>query len=184
MTRRTIIGVIFIVAALLKLADMWGIVHLNWQPWTEYFGPVLLLYIGCELVIYSFKKNPSQWLHRTLPLGEDGKRICCAVRFGADEYIYKGETFHGARLDAFCGGLRLDLSNAVITEDEEIDINTFLGGVELIVPKDVNVVVKSHSFIGGVGNETVPCPDKDVCSIHITASNFLGGVNIKYLERL
>lgn len=184
MTRRTIIGIIFIVAALLKLADMWGMVHLNWQPWTEYFGPVLLLYIGCELVIYSFKKNPSQWLHRTLPLGEEGKRICCAVRFGADEYQYKGEVFHGARLDAFCGGLRLDLSNAVIIEDEEIDINTFLGGVELFVPDNVNVVVKSHNFIGGVGNETQPSPDSAAHSIHITASNFFGGVSIKRGVRL
>lgn len=183
MTRRTIIGIIFIVAALLKLADMWGVVHLNWQPWTEYFGPVLLLYIGCELVIYSFKKNPSQWLRRSLPLGEDGKRICCAVRFGADEYAYKGEIFHGARLDAFCGGIRLDLCKAVIAEDEEIEINTFLGGVELLVPENVNVVVKSHNFIGGVGNETKPCPETAAHNIHITASNFLGGVSIKHAER-
>jgi len=29
MKRRTIIGIIFIVAALLKLADMWGIVQLG-----------------------------------------------------------------------------------------------------------------------------------------------------------
>ena len=180
MTRRTIIGIIFIVAALLKLADMWGIVHLDLdQPWIQYLGPILLLYIGCELVIYSYQKNPSQWLQRPLPLGEDGKRICCYVRFGGDEYTYKGETFHGARLDAFCGGLRLDLRNAVINEDEEIDIHTFLGGVELLVPKNVNVVVNSHSFIGGVGNETVECPDKNACRIHITASNFLGGVSVK-----
>ena len=180
MTRRTIIGIIFIVAALLRLADMWGVLQLNWDhSWTEYFGPILLLYIGCELVIYSYKINPLQWLKRPLPLGEDGKRLCCNVRFGGDEYIYNGETFHGARLDAFCGGLRLDLRKAVVNEDEEIDIHTFLGGVELLVPENVNVVVHSHSFIGGVGNETVSCHEKDARRIHITASNFLGGVSIK-----
>ena len=184
MNRRTIIGIIFIVAALLKLADMWGIVHLDLErPWREYFGPLFLLYVGVELVIYSFRHNPSQWLHRPLPLGEEGKRMCCAVRFGGDEYIFKGEPFHGARLDAFCGGIRLDLREATITEDEEIDIHTFLGGVELLVPANVNVMVKSHSFIGGVGNETVSCSDKDVCTLYITASNFLGGVNVKNKER-
>jgi predicted membrane protein len=180
MTRRTIIGIIFIVAALLRLADMWGIFHLNWDhSWTEYFGPVLLLYVGAELIIYSFKKNPSQWLQRPVPQGEDGKRICCAVRLGADEYVYRGETFHGARLDAFCGGLRLDLREAVINEDEEIDIHTFLGGVELYVPASVNVVVKSHSFIGGVGNEVANHNIPGAPTIHITASNFLGGVSVK-----
>lgn len=182
MTRRTIIGIIFIVGALLKLADMWGIFRLDWlwqQPWTEYIGPVILLCVGVKLVIYSFRHDPSQWLRRPLPLGEDGKRLCCAVRCGADEYIYHGEAFHGARLDAFFGGIRLDLRDAVISEDEEIDIHTFLGGVELYVPSQVNVIVKSHSFFGGVGDETVNCPDKDACCLHITASNFFGGVSVK-----
>ncbi len=180
MTRRTIIGIIFILAALLRLADMWGIFELNWDhSWTEYFGPVLLLYVGVELLIYSFNKNPSQWLQRPVPQGEDGKRICCAVRFGADEYVYRGETFHGARLDAFCGGLRLDLREAVISEDEEIDIHTFLGGVELFVPDNVNIVVNSHSFIGGVGNETSGHITPDAPNLHIVASNFFGGVTVK-----
>ena len=171
-------------AALLRLADMWGILQLNWDhSWTEYFGPVLLLYVGVELVIYSFNRNPSQWLHRPVPQGEDGKRICCAVRLGADEYTYHGELFRGARLDAFCGGLRLDLRQAVIREDEEIDIHTFLGGVELLVPSTVNVEVKSHSFIGGVGDETVKTPDKEARTIHITSSNFLGGVSVKNEEK-
>ena len=64
--------------------------------------------------------------------------------------IYRGEPFHGARLDAFFGGIRMDLRNAAITEDEEIEIHTFFGGIELFVPQTVNVVVKSRSFIGGV----------------------------------
>ena len=180
MTRRTIIGIIFIVAALLRLADMWGIFQLNWEhSWTAYFGPVLLLYIGAELIIYSFNKNPSQWLMRPVPQGEDGKRISCAVRFGADAYRYQGEVFHGARLDAFCGALRLDLREAVITEDEEMDVHTFLGGVELFVPSNVNVVVKSHNFIGGVGDETAGRSISGAPCLHIVASNFLGGVSVK-----
>ncbi len=180
MSRRTIIGIIFIAAALTKLADMWGIVHLNWNhSWTEYFGPILLLYIGAELVIYGFGHNPSQWLKRPVPQGEDGKRICCAVRLGADEYVYRGEPFHGARLDAFCGGLRLDLREAVISEDEEIDVRTYLGGVEIYVPNNVNVVVKSHSFIGGVDNLVSRNEIPNAPCLHIVASNFLGGVTVR-----
>ena len=68
---------------------------------------------------------------------------------------------------------------AVITEDEEIDVHTFLGGVELFVPKHVNVLVKSHSFIGGVGNETAGRSIPGAPSLHIVASNFLGGVSIE-----
>ena len=75
--------------------------------------------------------------------------------------------------------LRMDLREAVITEDEEIDIHTFCGGVELFVPAHVNVLVKSRSFIGGVGNSTVHVPDKDAPCLHIVASNFFGGVDVK-----
>ena len=56
MKRRTIIGIIFIVVALLKLADLWGIWYIDWlwkHPWPTYFAVFLLLYIGVELIISS-----------------------------------------------------------------------------------------------------------------------------------
>ncbi len=185
MTRRKIIGIIFIVVAMMKLMSMLGIFHLNWfnwvwnHPWTEYLGPILLLIIGVELIVSSYQRNPSQWLQRPVPQSEEGKRINCAVSFGGDEYVFRGEPFHGARLDAFFGGLRLDLRQAVINEDEEIDIHTFAGGVELLVPARVNIEVKSRSFIGGVGNETVGRNIPGAITLHIIASNILGGVSIK-----
>ena len=185
MKPRTIIGIIFIVASLLKLATIWGIIHWNWfaqvteQPWTTYFCIFVVLYVGVNLIIDSYRRDPDQWLRRPLPIGEDGKRICCSVHYGGDEYVYRGETFHGARLDAFCGGIRMDLREAVIIEDEEIDIHTFFGGIELFVPTHVNVVVKSRSFIGGVGNHATHTADPKAPTIHIVASNFIGGVDVK-----
>ena len=182
MNRRTIIGIIFVVAALLKLANMWGIIQLNWlweHPWPEYFAVFLILYIGVELIIYGFSHDSGQWLQRPLPLGDNGKRMCCSASFGADEYTFDGEPFHGVRLDALFGGIRMDLRKAVITEDEEIDIHTFCGGIELFVPTHVNVIVKSRSFIGGVGNHATHTADPKAPTIHIVASNFLGGVDVK-----
>ena len=190
MKRRTVIGSIFIVAALLKLATQWGILQWRWFEtmsegrWAMYFGIFILLYVGVHLVIDSYRRDPSQWLQRPIPPAEEGKRICCSVHYGGDEYIYKGESFHGARLDAFCGGLRLDLREAVITEDEEIDIHTFMGGVELIVPDSLNVETKSRSFIGGVSNETNRNAKDGAPCLHIVASNFLGGVSIRNLAVL
>ena len=182
MKRRTVIGIIFVAGAFLKLASMWNIVNLDWlwkHPWTEYLGPIILLYVGVELIIDSYRRNPEQWLRRPVPTPADSKRIHCSVSFGGDEYIYQGERFSGARLDAFLGGIRMDLREALISEDEEIDIHTFLGGVELLVARDVKVDVKSRSFIGGVGNEINRHVISDAPCLHIIASNFLGGVTIK-----
>lgn len=185
MRPRTIIGIIFIAASLVKLATIWGFISWSWfsrmteGKWATYFCICMLLYIGAHLIVDSYRRDPEQWLHRPLPIGEDGKRICCSVHYGGDEYVYRGEPFHGARLDAFCGGIRFDLREAIITEDEEIDIHTFCGGIEIYVPAHVNVLVKSRSFLGGVSNATVRAADKNAPCIHIVASNFLGGVDIQ-----
>lgn len=185
MKTRAIIGIIFIVASLLKLATMWGLLHWKWfervseEPWGTYLSIFVLLYVGVNLVLESYRKDPDQWLERPIPSLDEGKRMCCSVHYGGDEYIFRGEPFHGARLDAFCGGIRMDLRRAVITEDEEIDIHTFCGGIELLVPPTVNVVVKSRSFIGGVGNAAERNTDTNAPCLHIVASNFFGGVDIK-----
>jgi hypothetical protein len=192
MKTRTIFGILLIVAGAWKLANLWGIIENDWlwcQPWTAYVAPALLLYVGAGTIVDSYRRDPDQipadaptrslWLQRPLPIGEDGKRICCSVHYGGDEYVYHGEPFHGARLDAFCGGIRMDLREAVITEDEEIDIHTFCGGIELFVPTHVNVEVKSRSFIGGVGNHATRNADPKAPTIHIVASNFFGGIDIK-----
>jgi predicted membrane protein len=182
MKLRTVIGIVLIVAGTWKLANLWGIIENDWlwrQPWTVYIAPALLLYIGASTIVDSFRRDHDQWLQRPIPLNEDGKRISCSVHYGGDEYVYHGEHFRGARLDAFCGGIRLDLREATITEDEEIDIHTFCGGIELLVPNTVNVEVKSRSFIGGVGNHTDHTSQNNAPCLHIIADNFIGGVSIK-----
>jgi hypothetical protein len=54
-----------------------------------------------------------------------------------------------------------------------------MGGVELFVPSTVNVLVKSRSIFGGVGNETVRNENPQTPYLHIVASNLFGGVSIK-----
>ena len=182
---RGIVGILLVIPCLLKLAVMWGFLHLSWfeslstSPWEVYLAIGVMLYIGFWLIIDGFRSDRDQWLRRPLPFGEDGKRISCSASFGGDEYVFNGEPFHGARLVANFGGIRMDLRKATITEDEEIDICTCFGGVELFVPDSINIEVKSRSFIGGVGNKAKRCATPDVPTLHIVASNVFGGVNIE-----
>ena len=87
---RTIIGIVFIVASLMKLATIWGFIEWNWfarvseQPWVTYFCICLLIYVGVSLIVDSYRSDPDQWLQRPLPIGEDGKRIRCFVHYGGD----------------------------------------------------------------------------------------------------
>lgn len=182
MIKRVILGSLLIVFALLKGCDMCDLLHWNWlwqQPWTEYVGPVATLYLGGDFLHRGFRHSHDRWLQHPVPEGDEGRRIHCDARFGGDEYIYHGETFHGACLRTHCGAVRLDLREAVIREDEEIDIRNFLGGVELLVPDSVGVIITSRNFIGGVGDETVKHTTMSSPCLHIVANNFIGGVSIR-----
>ena len=70
MKPRTIIGLVFIVASLTKLATIWGFIKWEWfsrvseEPWVTYFCIGLLIYVGVSLIIDSYRRDPDQWLQR------------------------------------------------------------------------------------------------------------------------
>ena len=120
---RSIVGLALAVFACFKIVDLLGAWHFEWlftQPWTEYIAPCIMFYVGVGMFFSGLFHDRDQWLSRTIPDTEEGKRIHCSVSFGGDEYVYNGEHFHGATLDATFGGIRIDLRNAVIDEDEDL----------------------------------------------------------------
>ncbi len=58
---RIIIGIILVVASFLKLATLWGIVHISWleraaeEPWATYFIPCILILVGADLIYNGLK---------------------------------------------------------------------------------------------------------------------------------
>jgi hypothetical protein len=57
MKTKSIIGIIFVVASLVKLASIWGLIHWSWlervsdEPESIYFAPILLILIGVLFII-------------------------------------------------------------------------------------------------------------------------------------
>jgi len=56
MKLRTFIGILFVLASLLKLASIWHIIHWTWlerppeDPWELYFVPVTFILVGANLI--------------------------------------------------------------------------------------------------------------------------------------
>ena len=62
MKRRTIIGIIFIVVALLKLADLWGIWYIDWlwkHPWPKPNRKTISSYSNKVTLLWMMTPNPS-----------------------------------------------------------------------------------------------------------------------------
>ncbi|OYP21391.1 cell wall-active antibiotic response 4TMS protein YvqF [Lachnotalea glycerini] len=91
---------------------------------------------------------------------------------------YSNQLFEGIVLNSVIGGsITLDLRNAEIKNGANIDIAAVLGGVDIVVPSDVEVVVQQVPILGGVTNKTHS--GVITATIYVNASCILGGVTIK-----
>ena len=85
--------------------------------------------------------------------------------------------FNGSDITACFGGIKLDLREAIIEKDIVINASSIFGGINILVPEDVNVIVKSTSIFGGVTNKKENTNSKK--NIYINAMCMFGGVDIK-----
>lgn len=88
------------------------------------------------------------------------------------------DTFDGANLDAVFGSVVLDLRKATIPSELVIKASSIFGGIDIIVPNDVNIVLKSTPIFGGVDNKIINSKDNKK-TIYIDAFCMFGGVDIK-----
>ena len=93
-------------------------------------------------------------------------------------YNCEGDILRDASIEVFMGGVKLDLRKAILEQDVNIDIRTFMGGVEILFPDNVNLQVNSQSFIGGVDKKGVVNKPDYLHTIYVSAHNFMGGVSV------
>lgn len=130
--------------------------------------PMIIIGIGLSLIFKtdSFKKAPEV-------SGGDST----AAFSGQD--IKVDDEFTGKNLNAIFGGIKLDLRNAKIKDDTTINVCSVFGGVDIYVPDDVEIKVKSTSVFGGVDNNKKNSGDKKKHIIYVNATCIFGGVDIK-----
>ena len=81
-------------------------------------------------------------------------------------------------LNATFGGVKCDLREAIINEDIVINASAIFGGIEILVPENVQIKVKSVPIFGGVDNKAQN-NEADEHTIYVKATCMFGGVDIK-----
>ena len=114
-----------------------------------------------------------------MPATDADDLLRMSVSFGGDFYQCDGDVLRDASIEVFMGGVKLDLRKAILEQDVNIDIRTFMGGVEILFPDNVNLQVNSQSFIGGVDKKGVVNKPDYLHTIYVSAHNFMGGVSVK-----
>ncbi|MBR1795909.1 hypothetical protein IJ765_01435 [Candidatus Saccharibacteria bacterium] len=169
-----IIGIIIGVCLLLACQNL-----LDFDMVWKLIVPIIIIGIGVSLLFKNvIKKEVSEKIKElNKELEKEGETA--AVFSGQKIKIDK--EFNGKSLNAIFGGIELNLMEAKIKKDVVIDACAVFGGIDILLPDDVNVEIKSTSIFGGVSDKRkIKTEKKDgKPTIYIDANCAFGGVSVK-----
>ena len=139
--------------------------------------PVIIIVIAVKMIISGFRRKEKK--HDMVNVKINGEDIPEGTAiFGAKDINFNGQVFEGGEFNAIFGGIECDLRGAIVEHDCMIKANGVFGGVDILLPKGVNVKVDSNAVFGGVDELYTNDPDAPV-TIYIKAAAIFGGVDIK-----
>ena len=142
---------------------------------------VFLILIDLSIVIKSIfhSKNDKEVAKKVEEATKDGKTMDSQfAAFSGTDRVYKDEVFNGSNVAAIFGGVKLDLRHAKFDKDTVIKAFALFGGIDIIVPSDTKVKLKSGFIFGGFSDDRKNSSDKSKYTIYIDAAGGFGGVTI------
>ena len=163
-----------------------------WDPWE--FWPIVLIAFG-GMIAWRAMQGPGGRRHTGTPPGTppgaEGENVespyataddtitAVAVWAGVDRKS-NSTAFRGGDFTAWMGGGEIDLRGATtVPEGATLDLFVLMGGLELRVPEDWQVVNEMFVFMGGFedGRKSVPSTGKGI--LILRGACMMGGIEIK-----
>ena len=88
------------------------------------------------------------------------------------------QAFQGGEVDAFMGGVEIDLRQASIETEAVLNVFAMWGGITIKVPLDWSVQVNAMALLGGIDDKSVP-PMNPTKRLRIEGQAIMGGVEIR-----
>lgn len=137
--------------------------------------PIAFIVIGICMI---FNETVKSKVTEKVRDGNKNGMECITATFSSQKVNKDNEEFKGANLDSVFGGIVLDLKRANINNEAVIKASSIFGGIDIIVPADVNLKVKSTPIFGGVSNKITNQKENEK-TLYIEAFCLFGGVEIK-----
>ena len=138
--------------------------------------PVIIAVIGIKMIFGGIIGN--RGFVKTLETNGDNLKTAFAAFSGQDIH-FENEIFRGAELTAVFGGIKCDLRNAVFEGDAVINACCIFGGVDILLPDNVNIKVNSNSIFGGIDNKKHQNSKDNQYTIYLNGTCIFGGVDVK-----
>ena len=168
-------NIIGLLVGVILLLGMQNIIDFN-LIW-KLLLPSIIVIIGLSLIFKNtFNSKINNEIKKLNNKNTKDNEYCAT--FSGQRIDFPNEEFKGATLNSVFGSITCDLRGAKIKEDVVINASSVFGGIDIIVPDDVNIKIKSNSIFGGVNNKKKNNEDKKY-TIYVNASCLFGGVDIK-----
>ena len=96
------------------------------------------------------------------------------------EFVSRSGGLRAGSGTAVMGGMTIDLTEVQSGDAVTLDLKAIMGGIDVLVPADWRVEMKSTSIMGGTENLTDPDAAADDATVLIVdARAYLGGIAVR-----
>lgn len=139
--------------------------------------PVILIIFGLSFILKDTVDHKISTKIKELNSKKNKENEYCST-FTGQNIKFGEEKFTETDLTAVFGSISLDIKKVKIEKEAIINATSIFGGIDILVPDDVNVKIKSSSIFGGVKEEKNNEKETKK-TLYINASCIFGGVDIK-----
>ena len=137
--------------------------------------PTILIILGLSIIFKDVLNNKIK--EEMSKIKKTNQKEYCAIFSGQDITIE--DEFTGCELSAVFGGLKLDLTNAKLKGDVVINASSIFGGIDILIPENIQVKIISNSVFGGAADNRKQNNKESKVTIYINATCVFGGLDIK-----
>jgi predicted membrane protein len=169
---------IMLIGALLTINNL-TYYHIHfWQWW-----PIVIILLGASLLFNTRSKWQAAPAAGGPGVGPDAdSTVSLFYIMSGGERTITSQDFQGGEITTIMGGCKLDLRQASIKSSEAVlDLFTFWGGIEILVPRDWHVIMNGHPILGGMDDKTFPPAEATQKHLIIRGYAIMGGADVKNL---
>lgn len=135
------------------------------------FVPIALIVIGVSCIFKNKDRDNNK-------VDKNGKTECLAM-FSSQKIKPVDDSIKKIEVTALMGSVTCDLTELKLNEDIKIEAASIFGSVNLIMPDNVEIKIKSFSLFSGVTEKQNNNKSKNSKVIYLDSTSIFGGINIK-----
>ncbi|WP_425449227.1 LiaF domain-containing protein [Dethiothermospora halolimnae] len=149
-----IFGLLLLFGGGSMLEDSYEIFNINISYIWNYIWPSVLILVGIKFIFgsRSYRSNEnhrreydSSYKSKKHDKTDEDTVAFSSARVGGINWVLTDKSY-----STFMGGLDLDLTTAEISDGETyLNFNITMGGIDIIIPDDINVIFKGQYLFGG-----------------------------------